>query len=59
MKEIEFKNFEIRIECRVRTWAMPICVSFAKKLIAIRILCIEIEFDWISEKDIIEEISNN
>ena len=45
MKTIEFKHCEIRIEGSVRTWALPVCVSFAKKLISIRILCLEIEFD--------------
>ena len=59
MKTIEFKNFEIRIEGSVRTLALPVCVSFRKKLVSIRILCIEIEFDWITEDDINEEISKN
>lgn len=60
MKTIEFKHCEIRIEGSVRTWALPVCVSFGKKLVSIRILCLEIEFDWISEKDIEnEEIQDN
>lgn len=60
MKTIEFKNFEIRIEGSVRSWALPICVSFGKKLVVIRILCLEIEIDCINETDIEnEEVQDN
>ena len=60
MKSIQLNHFDINLSCNAHNWALPIGLYFGKKLFTLRFLCLEIEIDWISEKDIEnEEVQDN